>query len=326
MLSKKPVYNSSASQGMTSFNTPKPIKDHKWEADAQPMVSIACLTYNHEKYIRDTLEGFLIQKTTFPVEILIHDDASTDKTADIIRDYESRYPNLFKVIYQTENQYSKGNKPARINRGRAKGKYVALCEGDDYWTDTLKLQKQVDFLEENENYSMVCSNFSIVDENKKLVDLWAWKGDKTNPIISQEVILERYTPQLLTVLMRKKHLDKIESVYSAYKFPNGDVALFSAITKFGPCHYMNEITGCYRMNPNGIWSEKSIDEKLSMRFTTLRNLSLFHAGSKIANKSIYERMVKTCRVLFFISIKKAALTDSIKYSYYYLIYKIKSSL
>jgi len=315
-----------SSHSMASLKIPKPITGHKWGSDIQPMVSIACLAYNHGKYIRDTLDGFLMQKTTFPVEILIHDDASADNTAEIIREYEARHPNLFKVIYQTENQYSKGNKPAILNRGRAKGKYVALCEGDDYWTDPLKLQKQVDFLEVNENYSMACSNYSIVDENKEVIDLWAWKGDKTNPVISQEVILERYTPQLLTVLMRKIHLDKIDAAYSEYSFPNGDVALFSAVTKFGPCHFMNEITGCYRKNPNGIWSEKSIAEKLNMRFTTLKNLALFHADNNKANKSIYGKIVNTCRVLFIISIKKTSLIDSIKYSYYYFFYKLKLSL
>lgn len=109
----------------------------------EPLVSICCITYNHAPYIRQCLEGFLIQKTTFPFEILIHDDASTDGTADIIREYEARYPHLIKPIYQVENQYSKGTKiSSTYNYPRAKGKYIALCEGDDYWTDPLKLQNK----------------------------------------------------------------------------------------------------------------------------------------------------------------------------------------
>lgn len=113
-----------------------------------PLVSICCLTYNHEHYIRDAINGFLLQKTTFPFEILIHDDASTDNTAEIIREYEAKYPDIIKPIYQTENQYSKG---IGISKGfqfpRVKGKYIALCEGDDYWTDANKLQKQVDLMQ-----------------------------------------------------------------------------------------------------------------------------------------------------------------------------------
>jgi len=107
-----------------------------------PIVSICCITYNHEKYIRDAIEGFLMQKTLFPIEILIHGDASTDKTADIIKEYEVKYPDIIKPIYQTENQFSKGvSISATYQFPRARGKYIAICEGDDYWTDPHKLQK-----------------------------------------------------------------------------------------------------------------------------------------------------------------------------------------
>lgn len=126
-----------------------------WQGDtAQPLVSICCITYNHEPYIEDALEGFLIQVTDFPYEILIHDDASTDRTADIIRENEAAYPNTIKPIYQKVNQYSKGIDPGLINRNRAKGKYIALCEGDDYWIDPSKLQRQVDFMEANPDCSL----------------------------------------------------------------------------------------------------------------------------------------------------------------------------
>lgn len=134
---------------------PTPITAQLWDEDTVPLVSISCITYNHVKYIRDAIEGFLMQKTTFPIEILIHDDASTDNTATIVREYEVKYPQLIKPIYQTENQYSKKDGTiGRIQRGRARGKYYATCEGDDYWTDPLKLQKQVEYLEENTDCSL----------------------------------------------------------------------------------------------------------------------------------------------------------------------------
>ena len=108
------------------------------------MVSVCCTTYNHEPYIEDALEGFLIQETGFAFEILIHDDASTDKTADIIRKYEKKYPRLIKAIYQIKNQYSKGPRvDALFNFTRAKGDFIALCEGDDYWTNPKKLDIQI---------------------------------------------------------------------------------------------------------------------------------------------------------------------------------------
>lgn len=111
------------------------------------MVSVACIAYNHEKYIRRALEGFVSQKTNFKYEIIVHDDASPDSTADIIREYEAKYPELIRAIYQTENQYSQGKSVRPFVAALVRGKYVAICEGDDYWTDPYKLQKQFDALE-----------------------------------------------------------------------------------------------------------------------------------------------------------------------------------
>lgn len=115
-----------------------------WKGDIEkPVVSICCVTYNHESYIEDALEGFLIQETDFPFEILIHDDASTDRTAEIIREYEVKYPSLIKPIYQTENQFSKGKMINKLIFKKTKGFYLALCHGDDFWIDKTKLSKQV---------------------------------------------------------------------------------------------------------------------------------------------------------------------------------------
>ena len=111
------------------------------EKEKKIMVSICCLTYNQEAYVRQALEGFVGQKTSFSYEILIHDDASTDRTAKIIREYALLYPDRVKPILQTENQYAKGltNVSGTYNFPRAKGRYIAMCEGDDYWTDPYKL-------------------------------------------------------------------------------------------------------------------------------------------------------------------------------------------
>lgn len=130
------------------------------------MVSIACITYNHAPYIRECLNGFLMQKTNFPIEILIHDDASTDGTEEIIREYEAKYPDIIKPLYETENQWVKGRRGSAVfNFPRAKGKYIALCEGDDYWTDPYKLQKQVDFLEGNPDCSLCFHAWKSIRNN-----------------------------------------------------------------------------------------------------------------------------------------------------------------
>ena len=128
------------------------------------MVSIVCVVYNHERFLRDTLNGFVSQVTNFPIEILIHDDASTDGSAAIIHEYEKKYPNIFFPIYQTENQYSKGVKIADVLLyPRCRGKYIAICEGDDYWTDPHKLQKQYDALERNPDIDLCANGARIVD-------------------------------------------------------------------------------------------------------------------------------------------------------------------
>lgn len=136
-----------------------------------PKVSIICFAYNQASFIRDALDGFVMQKTNFPFEVLIHDDASADGTADIIREYAEKYPDIIKPIFQTENQYSKG-----IAIGctylypRVRGKYVAVCDGDDFWTDAYKLQKQVDFLDANPEYNIVYHPVSVLWQDGRMVE------------------------------------------------------------------------------------------------------------------------------------------------------------
>ena len=145
---------------------------HDWPSEYNvPLVSIRCITYNHEPYIAQTLDGFLMQKTNFPFEIIVHDDASTDKTADIIRIYEKKYPQIVKPIYEIENQYSKRDGSlSRIVDAAVRGKYIALCEGDDFWIDENKLQKQVDFLEVNDDYGLCYTNFKIQKTTNELLE------------------------------------------------------------------------------------------------------------------------------------------------------------
>ena len=129
--------------------------------DSEIVVSIVCNAYNQEKYIAQALESFLMQKTDFPFEVLVHDDASTDRTAEIIRQYAEKYPGIVKPYFQTENQYSKHVPITRLYQySRANGKYIAWCEGDDYWTDPLKLQKQVDALEKHPEMD-ICAHRAV---------------------------------------------------------------------------------------------------------------------------------------------------------------------
>lgn len=133
------------------------------------MVSVCMISYNHENYIRKSLESVIAQKTKFKFEILIHDDASLDNSANIIKEYELKYPDMIKPIYQTENQFSKGKIVSKeFNYPRVKGKYVAFCECDDFWSDEYKLQKQVDFLENNTDIYSVAHRYMIVDKDNNI--------------------------------------------------------------------------------------------------------------------------------------------------------------
>jgi len=222
-----------------------------------PIVSICCITYNHEPYIREAIEGFLMQKTNFPIEIIIHDDASTDNTAGIIREYEQKHPEIFKCIYQKENQYSKGVRgiTARFTFPNARGKYIALCEGDDYWTDPLKLQKQVDFLEENEDYSFTYCRFKTFHQ-----DTGEIKNDQNERyFINQEVAIDFDFEKFYngwhmgtqTLMFRKSVFSPI---YAAnYKYTK-DIHLVTHLLIQGKAACLNFFGAIYRKHQGGIYS------------------------------------------------------------------------
>lgn len=141
-----------------------------WKS-SELMVSILCFTYNHEKFIDDAIRSFIIQKTDFPFDVVIHDDASTDKTPDIIRSYHDEYPNIIKPVLQKENQYQKGINIVKISVSHANGKFIALCEGDDYWTDNNKLQIQSDIMLSLPDTSLTFHAVDILDAAKnRIVD------------------------------------------------------------------------------------------------------------------------------------------------------------
>ncbi len=211
------------------------------------LVSINCTTYNHEKYIADALESFLMQKTNFKYEILIHDDASTDRTAEIIRDYERKYPEIIKPIYQNENQYSKGVKVGTLNRDRAIGKYIAVCEGDDYWTSSYKLQKQVDFMESNKEFSLCFHSVNIQNEldNKICEYPRLYEVDK---IIDDDKLFPHCAKKTPTCsfLYRKELF--ISLPYFFDKALVGDYPMALILAYRGKVFYFNEAMGVYRRN------------------------------------------------------------------------------
>jgi glycosyltransferase involved in cell wall biosynthesis len=222
-----------------------------------PLVSICCITYNHASYIRNCLDGFLMQKTNFPYEILINDDCSTDGTTDIIREYENEHPNILKPIYHDENQYQKGVRRILANfvYPKAKGKYIAICEGDDYWTDSYKLQKQVDFLEMHHGYSMVCSNSKVVTKDGE-INSWidGTGGSRTLP--TEEIIMRggEYIPTA-SIIYRNGLLDDYPDCCK--KCHVGDYPLQIYLSLKGKIYYFEEKMVVYRLGiAESSWTTK----------------------------------------------------------------------
>ena len=224
------------------------------------LVSICCITYNHEEFIRDCIEGFLMQETDFPMEIIIHDDASTDRTPEIVREYAAKYPDLIFPIFQKENQFSKGRKPLiNLTLPHAKGKYIAVCEGDDYWTDPHKLRKQVDFLESHPDYISCYHDAMIVDEDGNIVKPSKlpdnFKKDFSPEEISKGAWILTLTQCFRNVL--KNIPSEVEHVY------NGDTFFNSLLGNFGRGKYMADIApAVYRLHPNSIWSILDESDKM----------------------------------------------------------------
>jgi glycosyltransferase involved in cell wall biosynthesis len=220
------------------------------------LVSICCLTYNHELYIRQCLDSFLMQITDFPYEVLVHDDASIDNTSIIIREYETKFPNIIKPIYQSENKYSKHNGISITYQfPRAKGKYIAMCEGDDYWTDKYKLQKQVDFLNKNQDFTMCCHNVKIIYEPD-------WKGDKKErflqPVIISgfEDILDNHFIPTNSLMFRNGLIDIWPEWLSSKNMISGDIPLELMLAYHGKCYYMNDQMAVKRINGGGLTANK----------------------------------------------------------------------
>jgi len=222
-----------------------------------PLVSISCLSYNHVLFIRECLDSFLMQKTNFDFEIIIHDDGSTDGTKEVIEEYRVKYPSIIFPVYQTENQYSKGVRGmmAKFNFPRCKGKYIALCEGDDYWTDPLKLQKQVDFLENNQDFSICWTNYKIIENNELKNPVWLegfFKEDFKE--ISFNNFSSPYCTYTLTCMFRRDCI--VNRNFKEFKYLKDNTLYFMCLQK-GKGAILNFFGGVYRLHHGGLYSSGS---------------------------------------------------------------------
>jgi len=247
----------------------------KWDKKLGCMVSIVCITFNHERFIDSAISSFLEQETIYPFEIIIHDDASTDNTANIIKNYLDKYPNIIKVILQTENQYSKGNKASDLCFRMAEGKYIATCEGDDFWCDSTKLNKQVGFLEANPDYVISCHNAFIIDENNNETSPSKLTSEQMRDYNAEELI--KTDAFLLTLSWVFRNI--IDSnIPEKRNVVNGDTFMISLLGLYGKSKYHSDIKpAAYRVHSNGIWSSLNEVKKLTTLINTWYWLQVYHA-------------------------------------------------
>ena len=214
-----------------------------------PLVSIRCLVYNHEPYLRQCLDGFVMQQTTFPFEAIVHDDASTDGSAAIIREYAEKYPDIIKPIYETENQYRKGTIGRIMDAAmHPNSKYIALCEGDDYWTDPHKLQLQVDIMEADESIGLVHTLARVFDQRSGTFfkELWGWHLNS----FEDELIANRSVT--LTTCFRKDLFNKARQFFLEHRelhkpWKMGDYPLWLFLSYYSKAYLIEKPTGVYRL-------------------------------------------------------------------------------
>lgn len=222
--------------------------------DKEIMVSVICNAYNQEKYIAQTLESFVTQKTNFPFEVLVHDDASTDGTTQIIRSYAEKYPEIVKPYIQTENQYSQHIPLTRkFQYSRAKGKYLAWCEGDDYWTDPFKLQKQVDALEQHPEIDICANCTAMIRDGKEQSRTPQCKENKIFTV--EEVIRGGGSFVSTNSLMYRRSLLDSENDYT--KLFNLDFVLQISGSIRGGMLYLADCMSAYRVMAEGSWSSRT---------------------------------------------------------------------
>lgn len=243
-----------------------------------PEISIIMLTYNHGPFLKEAIEGVLIQKTDFQIELIICNDASPDDSDEIIKPFAEKYPNIIQYYHHKKNIGFVENQ--RFAFQKASGKYLAYCEGDDYWTDENKLQFQYHFLEKNPEFVMATARNYLLHQNSgKITD------DGKNNIFrnkeyvdySQETFFKERPTQTFTYLIRRDYLDlKWVDIYPDYR----DLYYFYHLLEFGKGRAFNKIVGVYRLHEGGVYSSLETEKKLRTSIDIFNNIKKINNDSR----------------------------------------------
>lgn len=266
------------------------------------VVSVCCATYNQIHYIKDALNSFLNQKTTFKYEIIVNDDCSNDGTKEIIMEYQQKYQNI-KAIYQNENQYSKGvDIWYNFNFLLAQGKYIAICEGDDFWIDPYKLQKQVEIMEENPQCSLSFHAVKLI-KNEKCIGIK--RAATSNKFFTEKEIIYNdggFVPSP-SIMFPRKFIEEFPNYYFSLSVSDYPLQIF--LSTKGNVIYINEVLAAYRVNAINSWSSKkensNINKQIELRIDTIRMLELFNIETKYKyRKTVSKTIDSFCRKMFLL--------------------------
>lgn len=293
-------------------------------------VSVVCITYNHGKYIRDALESFITQITDFKFEVLVHDDASKDNTVEVINEYALKYPNIIKPILQKENQYSKKiDILSAFIYPKAKGKYIALCEGDDYWIDPYKLQAQFDYMENHEECTLCFHNAIIVDSKKRVIrESFLPSNELYHPYFkdydcdysTDEMILLEFVPTN-SLFFRLKDIIAVDGYLKDKKYVCGDLPIRLYMTERGYAHYIHKKYSAYRKGVEGSASQQSFaTSPLAAISTLVGHFQIYDDFSKYTQGKYDDSILKAKEIITFlhymgIGAKSAVKKKEFKYLY-----------
>ena len=257
----------------------KEVQHFQHQVSSKPLVSVLVQTYKHEVYIKQCLDTILTQKTNFDFEILLGEDASKDNTRAICIDYAKRHPEKIRLfLHHPANKIKvlniiTGNFNSFYNLYHARGKYIAFCEGDDYWTDPLKLQKQVDYLENNSEYALVYHKFK--EECETQTDLRKTLKQPSKDLSQEELFKLTYHPLLSTVCFRNILKNLPEEIIQVI---NVDSFLLSLLGSIGKAKFQPEIkSSIYRRHSGGIWTSEQKKIRLKSKYHTYKKIITYNS-------------------------------------------------
>lgn len=298
----------------------KSIKVILSNSESKPLVSVCIQTFNHAPYIEKCLEGVLMQKTDFPFEIWVGEDNSTDGTREICLDYAQKYPDKINLVLHSRENNIKihGTPTGRFNFSynlySSRGKYIAVCEGDDFWTDPYKLQKQADFLERNSQYVISFHDCKIIDQHDKVIEEGRIKNE-SNTRNSEELVTGSHLPTN-TILF--KNLFK-EYPCDFFEIKNADTFIFAMLGHHGSGIYQKDIQkSMYRVHSGGMWSSENKRSKMIQGYFTFQKI--LNNSDRKFHKAINRKLMS---ISYRLMRYKGRLSDRLKYSCHFFIHSLQ---